>query len=429
MGQVLVPGGQHPRHEAVVGRPPDDQSQSVSSTTGGLRGAGRAVPPPGRRDVPDVLVDLVETARSTAPSPTGSGPATSASATSTGAARRRSPGRGHGQHAGAGVEAEHAPAWARPPGQLAGEQAGPAAPVEGPLAGRGARAAMTSRRCSTTSGCRRRARPPGRPPRRTRACRSRGVPRPHGGFGEQLSGAHARADDPGLVEEVAATSGGRTSRREELLAALRHPAAEDDQVGQMSWSMRSRYSFSSGAHCAQESPCGRGRRPTRRSASLPRISMWPSSRLGTSAPSTNSAARSPCRGSASAPRPRPCRRRTASRRVGGVGVVEDDDQAGPPPVKASTAFTPIQLLWMLAAAMAVPPIRLGRPTPTGPSSGPSSAMSAAVRDDRLQLGGLGRGHPYPLALEDAAARVHDRALDPAAADIDPDEPSHAASLS
>ena len=184
------------------------------------------------------------------------------------------------------------------------------------------------------------------------------------------------------------------------------PPPRMTRSGQMSWSMRSRYSFSSGAHCAQE---------------------WP---LRSRAPA-DAAARRPCRGSrcgrargwGRAPRPRtaptrsPCRGQHQHHardalagaephlgESGGVGVVEDDDGAahrlgeGLDRVHADPALVDV------GRRHGRPPDDQAREADAhGPSSGPSSAMSAAVAETTTSSR-LGRGHAYPLALEDAAAR-------------------------
>ena len=112
-------------------------------------------------------------------------------------------------------------------------------------------------------------------------------PRPAG----RLAGPDRGAHDARLV----AQRGGddrraHVSRSRNLSARLEMPPPRMIRSGQISLSTRSRYSSSSGAQSFTDSP-RRSRAPAdaRSSASLPRISMWPSSVFGTSAPSMNRA--------------------------------------------------------------------------------------------------------------------------------------------
>ena len=86
---------------------------------------------------------------------------------------------------------------------------------------------------------------------------------------------------------------------------------------------------------------------------------------------------------------------------------------------------------MLAAAMATPPtIGLGRPTPTGPSSGPSSAMRAAVADTTASgLAGCGVATRIRSLVRTPLRESTVAALIPLPPMSTPIEPSHAASLS
>ena len=218
-----------------------------------------------------------------------------------------------------------------------------------------------------------------------------------------------------------------------LSAFLLTPPPRMIRFGQKSLSIAWRCSSRSAAQAFHDRPRRvRATAADRRSASRPRISMWPSSVFGTRTPSLNIPEPRPVPRVRTNTTPALARARPEAHlgEARGVGVVDDrrpSRRTAAADARARSKST--QPGSMFAAVIVTPSMTTdGMPTPTGsvlcgrdrPSRERAGTVRMMIGTTTSGVDGCGVGDAQARSDEHAARRRRRRRLDPAAADVDPD---------
>ena len=237
---------------------------------------------------------------------------------------------------------------------------------------------------------------------------------------------------PASLRSAAGTTRQRVVRRGMNLSAfLLTPPPRIMRLGHISLSIRSRCSSRSAAQAFHDRPrLTRAAAADRRSASRPRISMWPNSVLGTSLPVDEHPRTDPRPEGEEDDDPRLIASH-AEAHLGeacGVGVVDDRDRPGERPGQ------PVDLGEVDPGRVDVggglerrrrwsPPAARHRPASIVPSPLARASRLTSRTIEALTASGVDGHrcrHADPLRSEPAGLDVDDGALDPAAADVDAD---------